>query len=272
MKRFLAVLVLSIVLSVLCTGCFSLPFSEPDDTSTDDSDAQLNDAQLTEVQALECYEDLFNMMPPELLIMTDAEIKQSDRDGIKPFWLGYLADEVASGSLDDLDLMYISELEKNELEKIFGPAGYYSVYSLSDIQETCDAVWGAGRLSTYDWPSSDWSFHTESGYIFAMQGYGDRGDIFYRDIAEVYTYGEVVVVSVHWLVYNTFMSEVHDMATGKKLAENLELPQTVSFDDLLDAIDTSSDKLGVLEMVFYMTEDGVRLWGTFPQGHISYPE
>ena len=267
MKRFLSVFLLAVVLSALCAGCFPVPLPDPPPDTPDD-----DEAQLTEAQALECYEDIFNLMPPELLIMTDAEINQCNRDGIDPYWFIFMAAEATSGSLQELDQRYISDAEKAELEELVGTDSYYSVYSIADIQETCNAVWGIGRLSVDQWPSSFWAFYTDAGYIIAMQGYGDNGNVFYRDIAAATADGEVVVVSVHWLLYNLFSSEVYDMATDEKLAENLELPYTESFDDFMDAIDVSEEQLGVLEMVFYMTEDGVRLWGTFPQGHVSYPE
>ena len=267
MKRFLSVFILLAVLSVLCAGCSPTPGPTPLDPSEDG-----DTAQISEQQARAFYEDLFSTIPAELLIMTDAELDSCNSSGISSYWFIFMADVVASGALDDIDGRYISAAEKSELEHIFGSNGYYSVYSMDDLQATCDAVWGTGRLSVDQWPSSDWGYYTAAGYAFVQSGFGDNGDDTYTQISVITAQDNTATVSVYWLRYNWFDMNVYDMAKNNEIATNVELTYPASFDDLLEAAGISADQLGTLDMVFYMTDDGIRLWGTFLGGRASYPQ
>ena len=268
MKRFLSVFMFLAVLSVLFAGCFQNPGPPPipPDSSEDGSDAQI-----TEQQARAFYKDLFGMMPADLLIMTDAELDSCNSSGIEPYWFITMTDWSADGGLENFDERYVSAAEKAEMDELFDNMSYYSVYSMDEIQQTCDDVWGAGRLSVDQWPNSR-CYYTEAGYVFVPGGYGDRGDTAYTEISEITAQNDTATVSVYWLRHNSFMSEVYDMANNKMLASNVEMAYGASFDDLVEAANISRDQLGTLDMVFYMTDDGIRLWGTFLSGRASYPE
>ena len=131
----------------------------------------------------------------------------------------------------------MSEQEADELRSMQDHEDYgYNVYSVADLQQSFDLLWGAGRIDIDSWkPGGDCAMYiTESGYILAaMLGYGDNGSFMYKELSDIVIDENIAKISFYAIEYNYFDLSAVDYGTSRELGDDIEIDFNASFDEVL---------------------------------------
>lgn len=279
MKKF-SVILLACLFVFAFAACGGEEEQEP-------SSEEMEPSYIGETEAEIFFYEITSQYRCELMQMTEEELTAV----VPPtFWKG-VAEETAELSFDELTDTYINEEERSLLSTAYGAnigSMTFGVYSIADLQQGIDNLFGAGRIDVSVWNGNNLDitarniFGTSAGYFLYPKDDSEHFDTqIFKLVSVTGGNGSAVVKAVALSVDNITDNAVYDLAvkeestdetgavtTHYKKLENAALDAFdygADFDVNLQNMGIAESDLGVMEFVFGI--DGVSIY----LDHINMP-